>query len=81
MPLNLKNDPIECFIAMIVSCGWFIALCSGLIVSIWVFFKIGWEGIDIYGLTNEPNVIIGFLVLMALVLGYRTSGPDNVTKR
>ena len=80
IPLNLKNDLIECFIVMIVSCGWFIALCSGLIVSIWMFFKIGYKGIDVYGVTNEPDVIMGFLVLMALVLGYRTSWRENATK-
>jgi len=80
MSLNLKNELIECFIVMIVSFGWFIVLCSGLIISIWVFLKNGWEGIDINGVSNEPDVIMGFLVLMALVLGYRTSRRENATK-
>lgn len=81
MPLNLKDGLIECFVVMVVICGWFIALCSGLIVSIWVLFKIGCEGIDIDGVTNEPNVMMGFLVLMALVLGYRTHQRKSATKR
>lgn len=62
------------FHLMIVSCGWFIALCAGLIVSIWVLFKIGCAGIHIYGVTNEPDVIIGFLILMALVLAIAPTG-------
>jgi hypothetical protein len=45
-----------------------------------VFFKIGYEGIDVYGVTNESDVIMGFLVLMALVLGYRTTRRENATK-
>ena len=80
MSLNLKTGLIECFTLMIVSCGWFIALCAGLIVSIWVLFKIGCAGIHIYGVTNEPDVIIGFLILMALVLGYRSNRRESMDK-